>query len=98
MEAWQPTRYTIAHMYNYLNAAGYNVAKCLWAILHYNTLFIFFYIGKGVYRWADGSYYEGMWFKGDPHGFGEHHGSPSHKQPTIYKGEWKKGSRHGAGM
>lgn len=45
--------------------------------------------GFGVYKWADGRIYEGMWENGKQHGEGKY----KQKDGSIKIGEWKNGKR-----
>ena len=49
--------------------------------------------GEGMYRWSDGSEYEGTWLAGQKHGVGRY------AWPTgaVFKGEWSNGCMHGVG-
>ncbi|XEC94226.1 MORN repeat-containing protein [Paenibacillus tarimensis] len=50
--------------------------------------------GKGVYRWSDGSKYEGQWYKDSEYGFGV----KEYANGDSYHGEWKEGLFHGIGI
>ncbi|MBP1989558.1 MORN repeat-containing protein [Paenibacillus eucommiae] len=49
--------------------------------------------GKGVYRWSDGTKYEGQWYKDSEYGFG----IKEYANGDCYRGEWKEGLFHGKG-
>ena len=50
--------------------------------------------GKGAYKWADNSVYDGDWYDNNIEGFGEY------KWPDNrgYIGEWKENKLHGKGI
>ena len=49
--------------------------------------------GKGVYHFADGTWYEGEFVASMRHGYGTiHYGSGS-----SYEGQWRNGLKHGTG-
>jgi hypothetical protein len=50
--------------------------------------------GKGVYRWLDGTKYDGEWYKDREHGFG----IKQYANGDCYHGEWKEGLFHGQGI
>lgn len=50
--------------------------------------------GTGVYRWSDGSKYEGQWFNDSEYGFGV----KEYANGDSYRGEWKDGLFHGKGI
>ncbi len=49
--------------------------------------------GSGVYRWSDGSKYEGQWFNDCEYGYG----LKEYANGDSYLGEWKDGLFHGNG-
>eukprot|EP00933_Yihiella_yeosuensis_P026492 TRINITY_DN20578_c0_g2_i1.p1 TRINITY_DN20578_c0_g2~~TRINITY_DN20578_c0_g2_i1.p1 ORF type:complete len:397 (-),score=70.01 TRINITY_DN20578_c0_g2_i1:220-1410(-) len=49
--------------------------------------------GSGVYRWSDGSVYEGCFLNGRPHG----HGRLKWPDGSSYDGSWYDGELHGQG-
>ncbi|GAA3413095.1 MORN repeat-containing protein [Paenibacillus hodogayensis] len=50
--------------------------------------------GKGVYRWSDGTKYEGQWYKDREHGFG----IKEYANGDRYRGEWRDGLFEGKGV
>ncbi|MCM3781555.1 hypothetical protein M3231_01075 [Neobacillus mesonae] len=50
--------------------------------------------GTGVYRWSDGSKYEGQWFNDREYGFGV----KEYANGDSYRGEWKDGLYNGNGI
>ncbi|MCM3131128.1 MULTISPECIES: MORN repeat-containing protein [Paenibacillus] len=50
--------------------------------------------GTGVYRWSDGSKYEGQWFNDKEYGFGV----KEYANGDFYRGEWKDGLYDGNGI
>jgi len=50
--------------------------------------------GTGIYRWSDGSKYEGQWFNDSEYGFGV----KEYANSDSYRGEWKDGLFHGNGI
>lgn len=50
--------------------------------------------GVGIYRYADGIVYEGMYFKDAKMGFGYYKWTDN----RIYEGWWYRGKQHGLGI
>lgn len=50
--------------------------------------------GKGVYRYRNGSVYDGDWQNGERNGFGRKEDEDGY----VYEGEWKNNCRHGKGI
>jgi len=49
--------------------------------------------GSGLYKWADGSKYDGHWKNNKMEGFGKF----SWNNGRYYEGEWKDNMMHGKG-
>ena len=47
--------------------------------------------GKGTYKWADNSIYDGNWLDNNIEGFGEYRWPDN----RVYIGEWKENKLHG---
>lgn len=51
--------------------------------------------GKGILQWANGSYYNGWWYKDEAHGGT---GILYHHDGDIYEGDWQHNKAHGKGI
>ena len=56
-------------------------------------IFLFYFVGKGKFSWANGETYTGLWFKDLRHGKGLFEYADGH----FYEGAWVYGKMHGKG-